>query len=114
MENCTGIKGVRLTVDETCDPLQSLAERYLNIPCSCMTPNTGRFSDLKEISERFGADAFLDLTWLGCHTYNAESYLLQNFVETELKKPFLHIETDYSESDTEQLRTRIEALIELI
>ena len=28
--------------------------------------------------------------------------------------PTLHIETDYSESDTEQLRTRVEAFLELL
>ena len=114
MENCTGIKGMSLPVDETGDPLQSLAQRYLNIPCSCMSPNPGRLSDLRTMVEQYEADAVLDLTWIGCHTYNAESFLIQNFVENELQKPFLHIETDYSESDTEQLRTRIEALIELI
>jgi len=28
--------------------------------------------------------------------------------------PFLHIETDYSSADIEQLRTRIEAFLEMI
>ena len=43
MENCTGVKGLDLLVDEEeKDPFLALARRYLQIPCSCMTPNTGR------------------------------------------------------------------------
>nr|WP_320014107.1 2-hydroxyacyl-CoA dehydratase family protein [uncultured Desulfobacter sp.] len=34
-------------------------------------------------------------------------------MEEELALPFLHVETDYSEFDLEQLKTRIEALMEL-
>ncbi len=33
-------------------------------------------------------------------------------IAEELGLPFLHIETDYSESDVEQLKTRLEAFIE--
>lgn len=113
MENCSGLKGMSLAVDETCDPYEALVRRYLQIPCSCMTPNPNRLSDIRQMVTQFEADVVVDLTWLGCHTYNAESLLIQNFVEQELDIPFLQIETDYSESDTEQLRTRIEALMEL-
>jgi benzoyl-CoA reductase/2-hydroxyglutaryl-CoA dehydratase subunit BcrC/BadD/HgdB len=35
-------------------------------------------------------------------------------MEKSLNIPFIHLETDYSISDTEQLRTRIEAFIEMI
>ena len=116
MENCSGLKGMALAVDEsgeTGDPYNALARRYLQIPCSCMSPNPNRLSDLRQMAGEFEADAVVDLTWLGCHTYNAESLHIQNLVEQELELPFLHIETDYSESDLEQLKTRIEALIEL-
>jgi len=113
MENCSGLKGMSLAVDETCDPYEALARRYLEIPCSCMTPNPNRTSDLRQMAVQFKVDAVVDLTWLGCHTYNGESLAIQTLVEDELDLPFLHIETDYSESDTEQLKTRIEALIEL-
>lgn len=114
MENCSGIKGMTLAVEESGDPVTALVHRYLQIPCSCMSPNPGRIADIREMVELFDVDAVLDLTWLGCHTYNGESYSIRQFVEHELQKPFLHIETDYSESDTEQLKTRIEALMELI
>ncbi|SDU45457.1 double-cubane-cluster-containing anaerobic reductase [Desulfobacula phenolica] len=113
MENCSGLKGMTLAVDETGDPHEAIARRYLKIPCSCMTPNPNRPESIREMADLFKVDAVLDMTWLGCHTYNAESSTLQRFVEDNLHLHFLHIETDYSESDEGQLRTRIEALIEL-
>jgi benzoyl-CoA reductase/2-hydroxyglutaryl-CoA dehydratase subunit BcrC/BadD/HgdB len=113
MENCSGLKGMTLAVDETGDPLESIARRYLKIPCSCMTPNPNRLESIREMADLFKVDTVLDMTWLGCHTYNAESTTIQRFVEDTLQLNFLHIETDYSESDEGQLRTRIEALIEL-
>jgi len=114
MENCTGLKGLTLPVEETGDPWEALARRYLQIPCSCMTPNPNRLDSLRDMAGAYRADAVIDLTWLGCHTYNAESTTVKRFVEEELGLPFLHVETDYSPSDTEQLRTRVEAFIELV
>jgi benzoyl-CoA reductase/2-hydroxyglutaryl-CoA dehydratase subunit BcrC/BadD/HgdB len=35
-------------------------------------------------------------------------------VETQYGLPVLHVETDYSESDTGQLKTRIEAFLEMM
>ena len=113
MENCSGLKGMTLAIDETGDPREAIARRYLKIPCSCMTPNPNRVESIREMAELFKVDAVLDMTWLGCHTYNAESTILQRFVEDTLGLNFLHIETDYSESDEGQLQTRIEALIEI-
>lgn len=113
MENCSGLKGMTMPVDETGDPFEALAKRYLEIPCSCMTPNKNRFKSISQMVETFGAEAVIDLTWTGCHTYNAESTLIGRYAEEELDLPFLHIETDYSESDIEQLRTRIEAFLEM-
>ncbi|WP_432736700.1 double-cubane-cluster-containing anaerobic reductase [Maridesulfovibrio sp. FT414] len=113
MENCSGLKGLTLPVDEEGDPYEAIARRYLQVPCSCMTPNHGREESIRELAAVYEVDAIIDLTWIGCHTYNAESTTLGRFVEREMGLPFLHIETDYSESDAEQLRTRIEAFMEL-
>lgn len=114
MENCTGAKGLELLVNEEKAPYEALAERYLRIPCSCMSPNPGRKKSLGELGKQFGVHGVVDLTWLGCHTYNTEAYSVHKWVEEALDVPSLHIETDYSDSDVEQLRTRIEAYLELI
>ncbi len=114
MENCTGVKGLDLLVDEEeSDPLMALARRYLQIPCSCMTPNNGRLDLLGRLVDEYTADGIVDLTLQYCHTYNIESRVIGDFVENDLGLPFLHLETDYSDSDVERLRTRIEAFVEM-
>lgn len=115
LENCSGIKTQDLLVEEdTADPLLALAKRYLKTPCSCMTPNEERLQLLQHLVEAYGVQGVVDLTWQCCHTYNVESFVVREFLERNRDLPFLHIETDYSSSDTEQLRTRIEAFLELI
>jgi benzoyl-CoA reductase/2-hydroxyglutaryl-CoA dehydratase subunit BcrC/BadD/HgdB len=113
LENCSGYKRL-FTVDETKDPLRSIAEQYLKIPCSCMSPNPGRYELLERLIDEFHVDGVVDLTWQACHTYNIESYGIRELVEEKHQVPFLQIETDYSESDTERLKIRIEAFLEMM
>jgi benzoyl-CoA reductase/2-hydroxyglutaryl-CoA dehydratase subunit BcrC/BadD/HgdB len=112
-ENCSGYRSVFTMIDEEKEPLQAISEKYLTTPCSVMSPNPGRYELLAELIKGFLVDGVVDLTWQACHTYNVESYSIGKFVETKYHLPFLHIETDYSESDTEQLRVRIEAFLEM-
>ncbi len=112
-ESCSGYKQT-FQVDETKDSIHSLAEQYLSIPCSVMSPNQGRFDLLDDMINSFSVNGVVDLTWQACHTYNVEAFQMQKHVEDRYKLPYLHLETDYSESDTEQLRVRIEAFLEMI
>lgn len=116
MENCGGYKPVELRIDEssTEDPLLLLADKYLKIPCSVMSPNTGRLELLERMIQEFRIDAVIDLTWQACHTYNVESYHVAKLVQDKMGLPFIQLETDYSNSDSEILRVRIEALLEMI
>lgn len=112
-ESCGAYKKVD-PVEENGDPLTALADRYLRIPCSCMSPNEGRFPLVERLVREFQVDGIIDLTWQGCHTYNIESYSLKRHIRETSNVPFLQIETDYSKSDTEQLKVRIEAFLEMI
>ena len=112
-ENCTGYKQI-FDIDEGGDPMEAISRQYLSVPCSVMSPNPGRLELLKTMHEEFKPDGIVDLTWQACHTFNIESHSLEKFVNNELGLPMLHLETDYSESDTEQLRVRIEAFIEML
>ncbi len=115
LENCSGIKAQDLAVEEdTADPLAALSRRYIRTPCSCMTPNEGRLELIDRLVADFRVQGVVDLTWQCCHTYNVEAQVVKERVEQRYHLPFLHVETDYSASDTEQLRTRIEAFLELI
>ena len=113
LENCSGYKQT-FQVNETIDPVTALAEQYLAIPCSVMSPNPGRMEMLREMIPAFSIDGVVDLTWQACHTYNIESFHVSRLIQEDFSLPFLHIETDYSESDTEQLRVRIQAFIEMM
>jgi benzoyl-CoA reductase/2-hydroxyglutaryl-CoA dehydratase subunit BcrC/BadD/HgdB len=116
METCGGYKTVGLRIDENdpSDPLELMAEKYMKIPCSIMSPNTGRTDLLRQMISDFQIDGVVDLTWQACHTYNIESYFVAELVKTKLEMPFLQLETDYSQSDIETLRVRIEAFLEMI
>lgn len=112
-ENCGGMKTAGELVEEEGNLLHNLADRYLRIACSCMTPNKRRMDLITRLISDYRIDGVIDLTWDGCHTYNIESYVVEKCVDL-LKVPYLHITTDYSENDTGQLKTRIEAFLELL
>ena len=114
LENCTGYKGLDVMVDEDIDPITALAEKYLSTPCSCMSNNNGRLDLIERLAKEYQVDGVVDLTWQACHTYNIESFTVKNFVKDKLNLPFIQIETDYSDSDVGQIKTRVEAFIETI
>ena len=113
-ESCTGMKSVDMNVDESKPPLEAIAEKYFKLPCSCMTPNKGRLDLLDRMIKDFNVHGVIDLTWEACHTYNIESYLVAEHIKNRHNLPTLHIETDYSDSDTAQLKTRIEAFLDIL
>lgn len=116
METCGAYKTIGLSINEEDprDPLLLLAERYLKVPCSVMSPNTSRLELLRQMIRDFQIDGVIDLTWQACHTYNIESHFAASLVKQELGLPFIQLETDYSESDVEALRVRIQAFLEII
>ena len=84
-----------------------------NINCACFTPNPGRVEDIIRLAKEYHVDGVIDLNLKFCSLYDTEGY----FVERELKKagiPVLGLETDYTDNDAEQLRTRIGAFLEMI
>ena len=114
LDNCTCYKKVRLMIDENADPLEALASRYLDTPCAVMSPNPNRYAVLEELAREFQIDAVVDLTWQGCQTYDVESWSVKRFVRETLHLPFLQVVTDYSPADTEQLKVRMEAFLEML
>lgn len=113
-EGCGGITRTEDLIDESKDPIHAIAERYLRVTCACMTPNNQRFEDLKRLVKEFRIDGVIDLAWQFCQPFEIESFRVGELVKEELKKPFLHVVTDFSTSDVEQLRVRIEGFIEQI
>ena len=112
-ESCTGTRAFWDLVDENKEPMRALAERYLKIPCACMSPNDRRIAHIFQLAGDFNVDGVVYYTLQFCHGYNVEKYR----VAEALKKsgiPLLSIETDYSEADTEQIKTRVDAFLEML
>lgn len=118
-EMCTGSRYSEKLVeeDENADlygQVSNLANRYLgSINCACFTPNTDRIEDIKRLYREYNCDGVIDVNLKFCSIYDTEGY----FVEKELAKesiPCLGIETDYTDADAEQLKTRIGAFLEML
>ena len=112
-ESCLGSKNFEMLVDEDKDPIEAIAEKYINIPCSVMSPNDGRMDVIKKYIEEYNIDGVIEVTLTACHTYAVETEKVRRTVE-ECGKSYLNIETNYSNSDAPQLRTRLEAFIEML
>ena len=113
MENCTGIKPIWDDVDDQADdPLDSIARKYMNLPCSIMTPNDRRLDLLSDLAQLFRPQCMVDLSWQACLTYDVESWRIRQWAENTQHLPYLRISTDYSPSDSARILLRLEALYE--
>ncbi|AEH07508.1 double-cubane-cluster-containing anaerobic reductase [Methanothermococcus okinawensis] len=110
-ESCTGTRQFENLVEGY--TVEDLARRYFNITCALAFKNDNRIKRIKELVKELNVEGVVYYSLQYCHTFNVEGVR----VEEELKKegiPIIRIETDYSESDKEQLKTRLEAFIEMI
>jgi len=116
-ENCTGIRYFNNLVDEnqtTIDGMiNALAERYMKINCACFSPNSARVDDIKRYVREYRADGVIDINLKFCTLYDVEGYLVEKALKDE-GIAVLGLETDYSDGDFAQLRTRVEAFLEII
>lgn len=80
-ENCTGMKPLAMVDEENPDVYDALARKYLNIGCSCMSPNKNRLDLLDELIDDFQVDGVVDLVLQACHTYNVETALIKKLVK---------------------------------
>lgn len=116
-ESCIGTRYYKDTIDPSGasmeDMLRKLTERYMQVDCSCFTPNDDRIDQVIREYRASGAEGLIDYCLQFCHTYNIEAVKLREACAAE-GIPFLAIESDYSPEDVGQLQTRVEAFIEQI
>ena len=116
-EMCTGTRYFENLVDdsgETLDELyMALSERYMKNNCACFTPNPGRIEDIVRLAKEYKADGVIDCSLKFCGLYDIEKRSVAEALR-EAGIPLLSLETDYEDSDAGQLRTRIEAFVEMI
>jgi benzoyl-CoA reductase/2-hydroxyglutaryl-CoA dehydratase subunit BcrC/BadD/HgdB len=115
-ESCIGTRAFSDLVAEDKrtmdDQLKAIADRYMQIHCACFTPNTERIEDIVRLAKEYKVDGVVHYNLLFCHTYANEAVLVDKALEKE-GIPLLRVETDYGD-DSGQLKTRIDAFLEMI
>jgi benzoyl-CoA reductase/2-hydroxyglutaryl-CoA dehydratase subunit BcrC/BadD/HgdB len=116
-ESCVGERGTRnLTsnVGETVDQLlDNIVDRYFEIDCAVFTPNHSRQDHIEQMAKDYRADGVIHYSLQFCQPYQIESGAVERNLEAK-HVPVLRLETDYSQEDVGQIKTRIEAFIERI
>ena len=75
------MKPLAMVDEDNPDVYDALARKYLNIGCSCMSPNKNRLDLLDELIDDFQVDGVVDLVLQACHTYNVETALVKKLVK---------------------------------
>jgi benzoyl-CoA reductase/2-hydroxyglutaryl-CoA dehydratase subunit BcrC/BadD/HgdB len=116
-ESCIGERGSRNLTDVSGTSVEALMEaitdRYFKIDCAVFTPNPERLDHIVEMAKAYKADGVIHYGLQFCQPYQMESIPVEKALE-EKGIPTLRIETDYSMEDVGQLKTRVEAFIEML
>jgi benzoyl-CoA reductase/2-hydroxyglutaryl-CoA dehydratase subunit BcrC/BadD/HgdB len=116
-ESCIGTRNIRDLVDESADTLEelldALVDRYMRIDCACFTPNQERLQNLVTMAQDLQVKGVIHFALNFCQPYAIEAFKVGKALE-KAGIPMLSLETDYSMEDVEQLKTRVEAFLEML
>ncbi|MGD6808778.1 MAG: double-cubane-cluster-containing anaerobic reductase [Candidatus Bathyarchaeia archaeon] len=116
-ESCVGTRYFTDLVEPKSDKMEDLlwaiVEKYSKIPCACFTPNDRRIENVKQLAKDYNVDGVIYYTLQNCHDYNVEAVKVERAMKNA-DLPMLKIETDYTMGDSEQIKTRVEAFLEII
>jgi predicted CoA-substrate-specific enzyme activase len=113
-DHCAGVRPFYHTVTETGDPYQALANGYLDqAPCARMKPLDDGIAFSGKLAQEYAVDGVIYVFLKFCACYGVSK---KDFIGEFQKqgRPVLEISSDYSESDHGQLKTRIEAFVEVL
>jgi benzoyl-CoA reductase subunit C len=111
---CTGSRYFWDLVDSDSDPLRAIAKRYLSkIPSSFMLEHEERFRHTVEMAKQFDVEAAIIFVLKFCDTHMFDAPQLMEELKT-IDLPVLYLEWEHSLSGLAQLKTRIEAFVEMV
>lgn len=114
---CSGTRTMWQTAEPSGWSIQemmiAMADRQMMSLCPCQIPFDAAWARIRTVIEDFQIDGIIHHVLQSCHPFGVEATLMRRRME-ELDVPLLSLETDYSQEDVEQLRTRIEAFIEML
>jgi benzoyl-CoA reductase/2-hydroxyglutaryl-CoA dehydratase subunit BcrC/BadD/HgdB len=105
-----------VVVDENTmnDMYRAIAERYLYpCTCPCFSPNDERSELIMNKMKEYKIDGVVFHVLKGCHLNSIEATRIDQLLQKN-NIPMLKIESEYDEGDVEQIRTRVEAFLEII
>jgi benzoyl-CoA reductase/2-hydroxyglutaryl-CoA dehydratase subunit BcrC/BadD/HgdB len=122
--------GVIVTTDELCtstrywsdpvrlndfnSPLAAIAHRYLsNFPCARMFPSTERFDRIVQLAREAAVDGIISEDIRYCVPYAHDLPLLSQRLKAE-QIPLLTLDVEYGTSGSGQIRTRVQAFLEMV
>jgi benzoyl-CoA reductase/2-hydroxyglutaryl-CoA dehydratase subunit BcrC/BadD/HgdB len=116
-ESCIGTRNTRDLTDESGTSLEemldAIVDRYMKIDCACFTPNTERLNNIVSLADELKVNGVIHYALSFCQPYGIEAYKVNKAMQ-KANIPMLSIETDYSMEDVEQLKTRVEAFVEMV
>jgi predicted CoA-substrate-specific enzyme activase len=113
-DHCAGLRPVYHTLAETGDPFVALADGYLDqAPCSNRKPMSKAVDFTTELAREYDVDGVLYVYLKFCACYGLTK---KDFIDRLQGRglPVLDVSSDYSQSDHGQLKTRLEAFIEVL
>jgi benzoyl-CoA reductase/2-hydroxyglutaryl-CoA dehydratase subunit BcrC/BadD/HgdB len=116
-ESCVGERGTRNLTDDSANDLDALmdaiVDRYFQIDCAIFTPNNSREAHVEDMKRAYKADGVIHYGLQFCQPYLMEAIPVEKALMAK-HIPVLRLETDYSNEDAGQIRTRVEAFVEML
>jgi predicted CoA-substrate-specific enzyme activase len=113
-DHCTGLSPFYQDTDPTGDPWRALADAYLDrAPCARQVPLEKRVQFSVDLAREYKVDAVLFTYLKFCPCYGLTKGKFINAFQ-QAGFPVLELGTDYSQGDVGQIKTRVEAFIEVL
>lgn len=113
-DHCTGLRPFYGEIAETGDPFEALANGYLDqAPCARMKPLDNSIDFTTRLAREYAVDGvvYVYLKFCACYGITKKEFIT---AFQDLGVPVLEISSDYSHSDHGQLKTRVEAFVEVL
>ncbi len=113
-DHCTGLSPFYYDLEETDDPYRDLANAYLDqAPCARQSPLSKRIDFSGMLAQEYRVDAVIYYFLKFCPSFSqTKSLFTRRYAELQL--PALELDTDFSQGDTGQIKTRLEAFVEVL
>jgi benzoyl-CoA reductase/2-hydroxyglutaryl-CoA dehydratase subunit BcrC/BadD/HgdB len=95
-------------------PLEAIARRYLNnFPCARMVPSDGRFDRILDLAREYRVDGVISQVIRYCVPYAHDLPLITERLQS-IGVPTLALDVEYGTSGSGQIRTRVQAFLEML